>query len=191
MGEVNYRKLFAIKKRLEEQVKKACPNIQNKSGIYFYTRVDYDGKKYVYIGKAKHLVDRAVSHLQGYVQRIDISLKKRGFYSQDNETGWKLNVLYFPEKQLDEKESYYIDKYKSSGEYEMYNIESGGTDGKTMINERKPMKGYRDGIKQGEKRLKKALNELLGKYLLVTTKNDTKLAKRALDKFNALLSEEE
>ena len=191
MGNVNYKKLFAIKKQLEEQVRRACPKIQNVSGIYFYTRVDNEeGKKYAYVGKAKHLIDRSVSHLQGYKQAIDLSLRKRGFYSDSNTTGWHLNVLYLPERLLNEKESYYIDQYRNAG-YEMYNIESGGTTGKTMINERKPAKGYRDGLLQGEKRLKKALNELIRKYLLVTTKVDNKLAKKALDKFNALLSENE
>lgn len=188
MANINYKKLFAIQKRLEEQVKKTCPQIQHKSGIYFYTREDEDGK-YCYIGKSVDCLKRSISHLQGY-QRIDLSLRKRGFYSSLNTTGWKLNVMYCPESDLDRLEQFYIEKYKNAG-YEMYNVESGGTTGKTIIGERKPTRGYRDGIKQGRKQLRKELNDIILKYLVVSPKNDTKLAKRALDKFNSLLSEEE
>ena len=185
MSEVNYKKLFAVKKRLEGVIKKACPNIQNTSGIYFYTRKDEDGK-YCYIGKAKHLIDRNVSHLQSYSQHIDISLKKRGFVSDKNKGGWELNVLYFPEYQLDEKESYYIEKYRNAG-WKVYNIESGGTTGKTIIGDRKPARGYRDGIKQGKNQLRKELLNLLDKHLVVLVKKDGKLAQNALEKFNSLL----
>ena len=189
MDKVNYKKLFAVKKRLEGVIKKACPNIKNTSGIYFYTRKDEDGK-YCYIGKAKHLIDRNVSHLQNYSQHIDISLKKRGFMSDENKGGWNLNVLYFPEHQLDEKESYYIEKYINAG-WQVYNIESGGTTGKTIIGDRKPPKGYRDGIKQGAKTLRKQLKDLLDKYLVVSVKKDGKIAQNALKKFISLLNEEE
>ena len=32
----NYAKIFVTKKDVEEQLKLACPNLQHKSGIYFY-----------------------------------------------------------------------------------------------------------------------------------------------------------
>lgn len=149
MGKPNYRQIFAIQKKYEAVLKEACPNICDKSGLYFLTREDEDGK-YCYLGKGRLLLRRMVSHLQGYQQRIDISLKKRGFYTESNPLGWHLNVMFIPEAQLDEKERYYIDAYRNAG-YQMYNIESGGTTGKTMINERKPTKTYNDGLKQGKK----------------------------------------
>ena len=188
MAKPNYKQIFAKQRELEKVILQACPNMPHSSGIYFYTREDEDGK-YAYIGKAVDLLKRSVSHLQGY-QHIDISLRKRGFYSKDNENGWKLNYLRFPENKLDEKEQYYIDNYLSAG-YELYNIESGGTTGKTMINERKPSRGYRDGLVQGELNLKRKLNDIINKYLTIGLKKEGKLAENALNKFWILLSEEE
>ena len=187
--QVNYRRLFAIQKNIGETLKKACPDISTNSGIYFYIREDFKGK-HAYIGKASNLLERNISHLQGYQQRIDVSLKKRGFYSPDNLGGWKLNVLCFPKNQLDKAEQYYIDLYKRNG-YDLYNIESGGNLGKTDINERKLGKGYYDGIAQGKKKLKEELNYIIDKYLVITLKKENKLSQKALEKFNRLLGEED
>ena len=183
---VNYKRLFAIQKNIGETIKKACPEINEKSGIYFYIREDYKGK-HIYIGKASNLLERSISHLQGYQQRIDVSLKKRGFYSKDNPGGWKLNILNFPKSQLDEKEQFYIDLYKKNN-YDLYNIESGGKLGKTDINERKLGKGYYDGIAQGKKKLREELNYIIDKYLVISLKKDNKLSQKALVKFNNLLN---
>ena len=177
----NYRKLFAIQKKLEQTIKQICPEIDNRSGIYFYIRKTED-ENFAYIGKAKHLLSRAVSHLQGYDQRIDISLKKRGFKTKDNESGWELYFLHCPEEKLDETESYYIDKYRNAG-YTLYNKESGGTVGKTLINERKPIKGYNDGKNYGRNKVLKELKEIIDKYLVVSAKDETKRASNALEKF--------
>lgn len=182
----NYRQMFAKQKELEKVVLEACPTMKHTSGIYFYTREDEDGK-YAYIGKAVDLIRRSVSHLQGF-QHIDTSLKKRGFYSKDNELGWHLNFLAFPEPVLDKMERYYIDLYQKSG-YELYNIESGGTNGKTMINQRKGPKTYTEGKSEGRKKVLKEISDLFDKYLTVSVKKDTKLAQNALKKFNDMLGE--
>ena len=184
----NYKQLFAIQKRLEGVVLEACPTMPHSSGIYFYTRVDEDGK-HAYIGKAVDLIKRSVSHLQGY-QRIDLSLRKRGFYSKENESGWHLNFLLIPQNLLDEKEAYYIKQYQGAG-YELYNIESGGTTGKTIINERKGPKTYTEGKKEGKKQLSKALKDIIDKYLVISLKKEGKLAESGLKKFWDLLSEED
>lgn len=160
----NYKQIFAKQKQLEKVIKMACPSIDNKSGIYFYTRKDEEtGEKFAYIGLAKNLMRRSVSHLQGY-QHIDISLRKRGFYSEENPSGWQLNCLHFPEHLLEEKERYFIERYINAG-FTLYNIESGGREGKTDINERKPTKTYMDGLKQGDKRTKRKVKEYFDKYL--------------------------
>ena len=186
----NYRQVFAKKANAEKKVLKVCPNMGHYSGIYFYTRVDVDGKKYGYIGQAKDLLDRNAGHMLGY-QHIDISIReKRGFYSPDNPYGWKLNFLRFPLNQLDEKEAYYIKAYLDAG-YELYNIESGGSVGKTMINDRKPSRGYYDGLKQGRKKLKEDLRHIIDKYLIISLKKDNKLAQKALEKFNNLIYQED
>lgn len=187
--QVDYRKLFGVQKSLEKTILKVCPNMQHKSGIYFYTRED-ENEKAIYIGQSVDCLKRSCSHLQGYQQRIDISLKKKGFYSPDNKLGWKLNVLYFPENKLDEMEKYYIDKYKKAN-YTIYNVEGGGKADKTMIGERKSPMGYRDGIKRGKTTLKKELNEIIDKYLVISVKKDNKLSQRMIEKFFKLLKIEE
>lgn len=50
------------------------------------------------------------SHLTGY-QHIDLSIKKRGFYSEENPFGWKINFIHYPVEQLDKMEQYWILEY--------------------------------------------------------------------------------
>lgn len=184
----NYRQIFAKQRELEQVVLKACPNMPRSAGIYFYTRTDEDGK-YAYIGKSVDLLKRSVSHLQGY-QHIDISLRKRGFYSKDNEGGWKLNFLIFPPYELDDKERFYINNYRNAG-YQLYNIESGGTNGKTIINERKPTKGYQDGVAYGVTKTKRKVREFFDKYLDYGIKEPTnKTKERKLEEFKDYLNED-
>lgn len=188
MSDINYKNLFAIQKRLEGVILQACPSMPHFSGIYFYTRVDEEGK-HIYIGKAVDLLKRSVSHLQGY-QRIDLSLRKRGFYSEENQGGWHLNYLLFPKHLLDEKETYYIKQYQDAG-YHLYNIESGGTLGKTIINEKKPIKTYKDGLKQGYKNAQKDIAKLFEKNLVYSINgNPNKLKERAFEKFKKFLGED-
>ena len=103
----NYRKIYAIKKMNEKRILDVCPDMKNQSGIYFYTRTDEDGINYFYIGQSVDCLDRNISHLTGY-QHIDLSIKKRGFYSSENPYGWKLNVIYYPKSELDKWEQYWI-----------------------------------------------------------------------------------
>lgn len=189
MGSFDYKKLFSIQSQLEKVVKQACPKMTHTSGIYFYTRQDDEGK-YAYIGKSVDVLNRSVSHLQGYKQSIDISLKKRGFYSEENQMGWHLNFLPFPENLLDEKESYYIDAYKNAGYY-LHNIESGGTVGKELISDKKAPRGYKDGLKQGYTNAQRFVGKLFDKnltYSINGKENKNKL--RAYDKFGNFLKGE-
>lgn len=183
----NYRQIFAIQKKIEQDLIELCPTIDHKSGIYFLIRQDETGK-FAYIGKSVDVLNRMVSHVQGNQQRIDGSLKKRGFYTVDNKLGWKLGVLYFPKEQLDERERFYIDKYKNAG-YELYNVEDGGTIGKMIIGDRKPPKGYRDGVAYGKKKLARDLTTIIDKYLIVSAKDTSKRSQNALEKFWELLEE--
>ena len=103
MSERNDKQIFAKKAEAEKQLRAIFPEAAvHRSGIYFYTRDDMDGK-HAYIGKAVDICERTISHMLGYEQRIDISLKPnhRGFYSNYNPSGWKLNVLYYPKNELD------------------------------------------------------------------------------------------
>lgn len=188
MGNINYKQLFARQKEIEKVLKIACPTINNNSGIYFLTRKDED-KNYAYIGKGVDVLRRMVSHMQGYEQRVDISLRKRGLYGDSNELGWRLNVLYFPKEVLDEKERYYIEQYRNNG-YIMYNIESGGTINKEIIGERKSPKTYRDGVAYGELKAKRKIKELFEKYLNYSIKGQSnKIKEKKLNEFEEWLIE--
>lgn len=184
----NYRKLFTIQRDIENTViKKACPQINHRPGIYFFTRTDEDGK-YAYIGKSKNVLQRCANHITGH-QPIDKSLRKKGFYNEiDNQIGWHLNFINFAESELNEREQYYIDKYQNAG-YEMYNIESGGDVGKTLIKEKQEGKKYFDGLIQGRKIAIKELKHIIDRYFIITLKKDGKLGRNALEKFENILSE--
>lgn len=180
--QVNFRELFRVQKELEKLLKQLCPDLDHKSGIYFWIRKE-EGKNCAYIGKSGDLMKRSVSHLQGNKQRLDGSLKKRGLYSKDNTLGWQLFVMHFPENKLDEMERYYIEKYKNAG-YEMYNIESGGADGKTIIGDRKGPMGYHDGLKQGYLNARKEVAHWFELHLECTIKGkNTKNKEKAFEKF--------
>ena len=185
---MNYKQIFAKKARLKEQWLKLNPRLEDRSGIYILAREE-NGFKYGYVGQAVKVLSRLVSHSEGYNQHIDLSLKKHKLWKKDNPTGWKVEVFYCPEKDLDKEEMKFTKELANQG-FQLRN-KTGGSQGvgKFGINDNKSPKGYRDGLLDGEKRLKKKLNELIVKYLVVTTKKDGKLAQNALDKFNLLLEE--
>lgn len=181
----NYADMFITRQQIEKQLKYACPNIEHKSGIYFYIRekLERGGGFACYIGKSVDVLDRCIAHQVSWEQRIDISLKSRKYYSKNNLNGWRLNVLYFPEELLYEKERYYIDLYQRKG-YEMLNIESGGLQEKFDIAERKSPKCYHDGLKQGYKNAQKEVAKLFDKNLVVSINGVTnKNKEKALKKF--------
>lgn len=181
----NYKQIFANKDKATMELLAVCPKCVHKSGIYFYLREDLNGK-HGYIGKAVDLCERNVSHILGYAQRIDKSIKSRGFWSADNPSGWKLNVLYYPKSELDMWERHWIEEYRKAG-YDLYNVESGGAEGKEIIGERKPPKSYRDGLAQGRKSLAKELKHIIDTYLEVRVRKDNKITQKALAKFWELL----
>lgn len=191
MNKVNYKQIFARKAEAEKRLQLICPEAAvHRSGIYFYTREDLEGK-HAYIGKATDLCERTVSHMTGYEQRIDISIKPnhRGFYSKYNPSGWKLNVLYYPKTELDKWEQYWINEYKLAG-VDLYNVESGGTDGKSIIGERKPPKNYHDGLAQGRKSLARDLMHIIETHnFTIEPQKHNKTTEKALNKFWQLLKE--
>ena len=114
MPNVNYKQLYAIKKNNEKRILSICPGMKNQSGIYFYTRTDENGISYFYIGQSVDCLERNISHLSGF-QHIDLSIKKRGFYSEENPYGWKLDFIHYPREKLDEMEQYWILEYTKKG----------------------------------------------------------------------------
>ena len=193
MPNVNYKQLYAIKKNNEKRILSICPEMKNQSGIYFYTRTDENGISYFYIGQSVDCLERNISHLSGF-QHIDLSIKKRGFYSEENPYGWKLDFIHYPREKLDEMEQYGILEYTKKGYQCRYNKTSGSQgEGKEKINEFKPAKGYRDGIKQGKITLARELKHIIDTHLEVSIrpeKSNNKVSIKALEKFNNLLDEE-
>lgn len=191
-NDFNFRKAMAIEAKNKNKLLAINPKLDDKSGIYLLTREDEDGIKYFYIGQAKHILTRLAQHLVGY-QHIDLSLKKRGFYSEENHFGWKINFLHYPVTMLDEAEKQWILNYTKKGYQCRYNKTSGGQgEGKEKINEFKPIKSYRDGLSQGRKNLARELSDIIEKHLIVglkPEKQNNKISQRALEKFNYLLSE--
>ena len=123
---MNYRQIKAIEQKNKQRILQLCSTVPETSGIYFLTREE-NGFKYAYIGQAKHLLTRLAQHLSGY-QHIDLSLKKHGLYSVNNQTGWRLQWLPCSVEKLDEFEKHFIKQYANEG-YQLRN-KTGGSQGK-------------------------------------------------------------
>lgn len=193
---MDYKKLRqakAIETKNRKRLMKINPKLDDGSGIYFLTRTDENEISYFYIGQAVHIIQRMCSHLTGY-QHIDLSIKKRGFYSEENPFGWKINFIHYPVEQLDKMEQYWILEYTKKGYQCRYNKTSGSQgEGKEKINEFRPAKGYRDGIQQGKITLARELKHIIDIHLNVSIrpeKANNKVSIKALEKFNDLLNEE-
>lgn len=186
----NIAQIKAIEKKNRERLLKVNPNLNDRSGIYFLTRTDENDISYFYIGQAVNIIQRMCGHLTGY-QHIDLSVKKRGFYSEENPYGWKLNFINYPKSELDKMEQYWILEYTKKGYQCRYNKTAGGQgEGKEKINEFKPSRGYRDGLKQGEKNLARELSSIAEKHLKIEIREDkknNKISQRQYEKFMDLL----
>lgn len=185
----NFQRAKAIETKNKKRLLSVNPDLTEKSGIYFLTRIDENNIKYAYIGQAKHILTRLAQHLTGY-QHIDLSLKKHGFYSSDNAYGWKVNFYCFPVEVLDEKEQHFIRVYAENG-YQLRNKTAGGQgEGKVQIDEYRPSKGYHDGIRQGKRTLAKELAHIIDTHLVISLKPEkanNKVSIKALEKFNELI----
>ena len=188
----NIARAKAIERENKKRLLEVNPDLDEDSGIYFLTRIDEDDIPYFYIGQAKHILTRLAQHLSGF-QHIDLSLKKRGLYSENNPYGWKIGFINYHENELDAMEQYWILTYTKKGYQCRYNKTSGGQgDGKEKINEFRPQKGYRDGIKQGKKSLARELSHIIDKHLIVELRPDkahNKVSQKAFEKFKGLLDE--
>lgn len=187
---VNYRQIKAIEQKNKERILKLQPTVPETSGIYIFLRADEDFK-YAYVGQAKHLLTRIAQHLSGY-QHIDLSIKKHGLYSEDNEHGWRLIWMSFSEDELDGAEQYYIKDYANAG-FQLRNKTSGSQGkGKSGIADNKPSKGYYDGLAQGYKNAQKYVANLFDKHLVYDKKSDkpNKNQEKAMAKFEEFLQVE-
>lgn len=187
----NPRQRYAIESKNRKRLLEVNSSLTDESGIYFLTRTDENGFRYAYIGQAVHILQRLAQHLVGY-QHIDLSLKKHGLYADDNPYGWKIGFLNFPISELDKQEQHYIKAYADSG-YQLRNKTSGSQgEGKAKIDEYRPTKGYRDGLRQGKINLARELSHIVEKHLeirLKPEKQGNKVSEKQYEKFMTLISE--
>lgn len=194
MNYQNIARAKAIEQENKKRLLKLNPKLNDRSGIYFLLREDENGFKYAYIGQAVHTLSRLASHLVGYEQHIDLSLRKHKLYDKEkNPCGWRVEFLNFPESQLDEKEKYYIKLYADKG-YQLRNVSLGGQGenrASGSIGERKAPKGYMQGIQQGKKVLARELSSIAEKHLKIEIRADkanNKVSQKQLDKFMELIN---
>ena len=192
----NIAKVKAIEKQNKERLLKVNPKLNERSGIYFLLRTDENGFRFAYIGQAVKILTRLASHMTGYEQHIDLSLRKHKLYDeQKNPHGWRVEFLNFPESELDEKEKYYIKLYSDKG-YQLRNVSLGGQGenrASGSIGERKAPKGYMQGIQQGKKVLAKELSHIAEKHLKIEIREDkknNKVSQKQFEKFKELMNED-
>lgn len=174
--------------------KAVAPIIKEKaetkqSGIYLFERTDENGITFFYCGQAKNIFNRIVSHWMGF-QHIDVSMRSRGFKSEENPYGWEFTILeYCDESELDEKENAYIMQLMHEGK-QTYNVTYGKQgEGKKNIGDGKSPKGYRDGLQQGYKNARRDVAKLFEKNLTYSINGkDGKLKQRAYEKFTEFLN---
>lgn len=193
MSYQNIARAKAIEQENKKRLLKLNPKLNDKSGIYFLLREDENGFKFAYIGQAVHTLSRLASHLVGYEQHIDLSLRKHKLYDeQKNPYGWRVEFLNFPENELDEKEKYYIKLYADKG-YQLRNVSLGGQGenrASGSIGERKAPKGYMQGVQQGKKVLARELSSIAEKHLKIELRADkanNKVSQKQYEKFLDLL----
>ena len=195
----SFRQIFAIQAKNKQRILQVCPRANEKSGIYFLHREE-NGIKYGYVGQAKRLLTRLADHLKAscgifdrYTQHIDKSIATHGLYSEKNPTGYKIDVSWCKESELDDFEREAIKIYANAG-YQLRNKTAGGQDtGKQGLDNNKQPKGYYDGVKQGYNKARKEVKHLFDKHLKAVVKADkpSKYALNALQKFEDFLQGEE
>lgn len=196
MAKVNYRQIKAIESANRKRLLNVNPQLNDNSGIYVFVRFDENGIKYAYIGQAKHILQRLCNHLTGYQQHIDLSIRKHGLHSSENPYGWDIDFEELPESELDNAEKHYIKEYATQG-YQLRNVSLGGQGenrSSGQIGERKPSKGYRDGIQQGRKNLARELANIADKHLVIALKPEKQnnaVSQRRFEKFQELLHDGE
>lgn len=197
---MDYRKIYAIKKEREKQIKNLCPTAYDSSGIYmFYRWSEEKQKNCVYIGQSQtSCLERCATHLDGYKSKnpshIDKSLFVHKLATQKTD-GWKLKILkYLKPEDCNFWEQYYIDKYRKMGTVELYNITIGSQGkGKVDFQERsqEQLKRYRNGKTKGQNAILKKVKTFFDKYLdFVIKGKETKIKQRKLKEFEELLKGE-
>ncbi len=184
---------FAILNEKKKTIRAMCPMIVSKSsGIYLFYRLTKEKQWCYYVGQAKDLLQRTAQHLMGKKQHIDKSIQKHGLCVGFNAFGWRLKVLKFcKEAELDYWEQYYIKKYSSYPNSQMYNVAGGGQIDKAEdIGERfeVKLKSYRNGKAIAHDKARQYVKTMFDKYLDYVIKGKpNKIKERKLKEFEEFL----
>lgn len=183
------KQYFAKLAQARKRITKQCPNCEETSGIYIFTRQDDEGFKFAYVGQAKKVLTRLAQHLLGY-QHIDLSIRKHGLYNDKNKEGWCIQWFHCNLADLDRKEQEYIRKYHELG-YQLRNKTSGSQGkGKRDIAE-EPRKGYQEGLHNGYEKARKEIAHLFDLHLTYDVKkHGNKIQEKALKKFEEFIGRE-
>lgn len=189
----NYRQIYAIKAENEKKILRLCPEADNTAGIYVFWREDSNMIKHAYVGQARDLLKRLGEHLSGYKQHIDLSIKKYKLYDKEtNPTGYHVDIVEkCDEECLDDREKHWI-KWYADNAYQMKNVSLGGqgSNNNGDLNERKPTRGYREGLINGRKKAIKEIAKFFEKNLTYQIKEPVNKNKQnALKKFESILAE--
>ena len=190
---MEFTERIAKTREKKELLKEVCKKLNERAGIYMLTRFE-NGFKFAYIGQAKHLLSRLAQHLvNGDVwskAHIDRSLKKHGLFSEDNQTGWKVDFIECEVDKLNDMERKYIYEYANMG-YQLRNKTNGGQNsGKFAVSEYENRKGYKQGVEYGKTRLKAEIKTYFDKYLdFVIKGKENKLKLRKFEEFKKFLEE--
>ena len=186
---INYKKVFAMKAEIEKKIKSICPTSPCTSGIYAFYRLDEAGIRRSYVGQAVNLLERCASHLAEY-DHIALSLKKHGFYSDENPYGWKLTYKTCSKSEMDDLEVSTIRQWADAG-FQMYNVTAGSQGkGKQVTGQYKQPRTYSEGIQQGKKVLARELSAIAEKHLKIDLRADkanNKVSQKQYEKFMDLL----
>lgn len=174
----NYRQIYAIKAENKRRILAVCPDMDNASGIYVFTREDENGFKYAYVGQAVNLLERAADHLSGYL-RIDLSIKKHGLYDPIKKPyGWNIGEIHKCSiETLNDEEQRVIRRYAFAG-YQMRNETTGsqGEDKKALGDHER--KGYLLGKHEGAAKATAEIGALIAKYTTGLTSKGGAVADR-------------
>lgn len=195
---MDMRKHFAQLNDMKKVIKSICPEIQNKSGIYLFYRINEDNEKCFYVGQSKNVWVRCADHIlweKGKTQHIDKSLYVHKLFNENNPYGWRLKVIKYCDKsQLDLAEQFYIDYYNSKG-FRSYNVTGGGQlDKKSDIGQRiqTKLKSHKNGKIMGYEKAREEVKVFFDKYLDYSIKGKpTKIKERKLAEFQDFLNKKE
>lgn len=178
------------KKLLAQKALHGVVPTTNGAGIYLWERTDEHGVTWFYVGQAKNIYERQLSHYNGF-ERLDLSLRKRGFKSEQNPCGWRFEVLCLcDEAFLDVNETKFILEYMAQGK-QSYNKTFGSQgEGKEVI-QRKPPKGYKDGLHQGYENARRDVRKMFAKKLTFAIDGaSSKNKEKAYERFAQFLKED-